>query len=166
MVVNNLTFMKWNSQLCNIERRVVRNVEGQALTSYSDLSNLRPAGQRRCRLQHFGHMETELEAERDCSEFDHTEGDTDSIWTLSLREMSSAILNAYQAFLRLCVQFMSRNAGKCTDFQRFPHSSLKGHCHKGCWASTMTRSQNWVSQSKMRLPPIATGNSQHHSLVN
>ena len=59
-----------------LQRRVVRNVEGQVLTSYRDLSHPRPARQRQRRLQHLVVVETELEAERNCSEFDHA-GDTD-----------------------------------------------------------------------------------------
>lgn len=59
-------------------RSVVRNVDGQVLTSYRELSNLRPARQRQRRLQHLAHTERELEAERNCLEFDdHTEGDTE-----------------------------------------------------------------------------------------
>ena len=59
-------------------RRVVRNIEGQVLTSYRELSNPRPARQRQRRLQHLAHTERELEAERNCPEFnDHTEGDTE-----------------------------------------------------------------------------------------
>ena len=59
-------------------RRVVRNIEGQVLTSYRELSNPRPARQRKRRLQHLAHTERELEAERNCPEInDHTEGDTE-----------------------------------------------------------------------------------------
>lgn len=55
----------------------MRDVEGQVQTSYKDLSHPRPARQRQRRLQHLGVVETELEAERNCSEFDDAEGDTD-----------------------------------------------------------------------------------------
>ena len=58
-------------------RRVLRNVDGQVLTSYRELSNPRPTRQS-CRLQHLAHTERELEAERNCLEFDdHGEGDTE-----------------------------------------------------------------------------------------
>ena len=58
-------------------RRVLRNVDGQVLTSYRELSNPRPTRQSR-RLQHLAHTERELEAERHCLEFDdHGEGDTE-----------------------------------------------------------------------------------------
>ncbi|KAJ7387570.1 hypothetical protein OS493_000904 [Desmophyllum pertusum] len=58
-------------------RRMMRNVEGQVLTSYRELSNPRPARQRQRHLQHLAHTERELEAERNCPEFDDHTGDTE-----------------------------------------------------------------------------------------
>ena len=56
----------------------MRNVDGQVLTSYKELSNPCPARQSQHRLQHLAYTERELEAERNCLEFDdHAEGGTE-----------------------------------------------------------------------------------------
>lgn len=59
-------------------RRVMRNVDGQVLTSNRELSNLHPVRQSQRRLQHLAHTEGGLKAERNRVEFDdHAEGDTE-----------------------------------------------------------------------------------------
>ena len=60
-------------------RRVVRNVDGQIMTSYRDLFNPRPSRRQPRRTPNLTHMETELEAERNCPEFDHTTKDTGQV---------------------------------------------------------------------------------------
>ena len=54
-------------------RRVVRNAEGQILTSYRDLSNPRYTRQRQRRVQNLGQEESESQAERNSPEFEHSE---------------------------------------------------------------------------------------------
>ena len=60
-------------------RRVVRNVDGQIMTSYRDLFNPRPARRQARRTPNLTHIETELEAERNCPEFDHTTENTGQV---------------------------------------------------------------------------------------
>ena len=56
-------------------RRVVRNAEGQILTSYRDFSNPRFTRERQWRVQNLGQEETESQAERNSPEFEHSETD-------------------------------------------------------------------------------------------
>ena len=60
-------------------RRVVRNVEGQILTSYRDLLNPRPARRQPRQTQHLAQVKTELQAERNFPEFDHTAENTNQV---------------------------------------------------------------------------------------
>lgn len=63
-------------------RRVVRNVDGQIMTSYRDLFNPRPARRQTRRTPNLTHIETEPEAERNCPKFDHTTEDTGQVLEL------------------------------------------------------------------------------------
>ena len=56
-------------------RRVVRNAEGQTLTSYRDLTNPRSTRQRQRRVQNLGQEESESQAGRNSPEFEHSETD-------------------------------------------------------------------------------------------
>ena len=54
-------------------KRVVRNAEGQILTSYRDLSNPRSTRQRQRRVQNLGQEESESQVQRNSPEFKHSE---------------------------------------------------------------------------------------------
>ena len=56
-------------------RRILRNTEGQILTSYRDLSNPQSTRQSRRRLQNLGQEENETQAERHSLEFEQTAAD-------------------------------------------------------------------------------------------
>ena len=56
-------------------RRVVRNAEGQILTSYRDFTNPRSTRQRQQRVQNLGQEESESQAGRNSPEFEHSETD-------------------------------------------------------------------------------------------
>ena len=60
-------------------RSVVRNVEGQILTSYTDLLNPRPARRQPRQTQHLTQVKTELQAERNFPEFDQTAENTNQV---------------------------------------------------------------------------------------
>ena len=56
-------------------RRVVRNPDGQILTSYMDLSNPQSERQKQQRLQNLSQVANDVEAERNSPEFESSGAD-------------------------------------------------------------------------------------------